>query len=182
MNRSAGRGAILLILAVGLGFMILNWGDDHQLDPVIGDPLPTESALPTTDDGLTESTQIEPDPVEVVEEQTEQDLTTQARPNSDVVVLVANGTAINGLAASRTATLTNQGFDTRSPENTTALASSVIYYRPGFEPEAHVVKNALGTETPVQAMPETEPSYTNSTDDTLVNVVVLIGADDLASG
>ena len=133
---------------------------------------PTVAAIenPDATDGVTAT----PAPTTAV------DLTT-ARPNSEVAVLVVNGTAVSGQASRLTSQLQNQGFVTREPKNTTSQPASVIYYRPGFAAEATVIRNVLGQDTPIAPMPEPDPFLGDDIDLAPVNVLVLVGADELST-
>ncbi len=103
-----------------------------------------------------------------------------ARNNSEVSVLVVNGTEVTGQATRLTTKLRNQGFMTREPRNAEGQAASTIYYRPGFAAEATVVRTVLGGSTPIAPMPEPDLALGDGIDLALVNVLVLVGADELA--
>ena len=54
------------------------------------------------------------------------------------------------------------------------------FYRPGFAAEATVVRTVLGVATPIAPMPEPDLFIGDGIDLAPVNVLVLVGADDLA--
>ncbi len=176
---SATRGAVLAIIAVALGFAILNWGADLQPNPVF-DPGIFRTPEPTAEADDSELSDVESESAPVVDPTAVVDVT-QARPNSQVAVLVANGTDVAGQAARLTDRLRNQGFNTREPRSASLQTSSVIYYRAGFEAEAAVIVAALNTTTPTAPMP---PTLSIGADVDLgpVDVLVLIGADPLSTG
>lgn len=179
MGTPAVRGAFLVALAVLLGFLILNFGAD--LEPTIGvatQAEPVATAEPDVDLDVT------PDPVNTeavpVDEPAPFD-DVAARPNGQVVVLVANGTTVPNQAGRLTDRLRNQGFNTRNPKTSTPQTSSVIYYRPGYGPEAVVVANVLGADTAIAPMPVPDPAIGDTIDLVPVNVLVLVGPDALSS-
>jgi len=176
MKTPAVRGAFLVALAVLLGFLILNFGAD--LDTSIGevsttaDPVATSTPDPLLDQGTTGAVAVdEPTPLP----------DTPARPNGQVVVLVANGTTQAGQAGRLTDRLRNQGFSTRNPKTATPQTASVIYYRPGYAPEAAVVVRVLGTDTPIVQMPVPDPPIGDTIDLVPVHVLVLVGPDVLST-
>lgn len=176
MNSSAGKGAILALLAAALGFLILNFGADLPVAEVVKEG--AFSAQPTADvvepdgDGSIEGEVALPEPTSIVE---------AARPPGDVTVLVANGSGEPGQARRLTDTLRNQGFAMRNPKDSVPLTASVIYYRPGFAAEAEAVKEALATSTPVAPMPVPDPLVGETVDLVPVEVLVLIGGDALST-
>lgn len=176
MSSSAVSGAILVALAALLGFLILRGAADRQEVPITATtPLVTVTATPipgepTTGDGTTAL----PTPTPVVD-------TATARPNAQVSVLVANGTEISGQAGRLTDVLRNQGFNTRQAKNADSFPTSVIYYRPGFDVEALVVRDALDTATPIAPMPVPDPVVGTDIDLGPVDVFVLVGADSLST-
>ena len=97
--------------------------------------------------------------------------------------MVANGTEISGQALRLTDRLRNQGFNTRQPQNANPQPASVIYYRPGFAPEATVVRIVLNVAlVPIAPMPEPDPNIGDGIDLGPVDVLVLVGADELSTG
>lgn len=172
MNPSAVRGALLVAVAVIVAFLVLQGAADNAQFPVdSAEPEPTPTPAPIEID--------EPDPVDVAESTVEID-TSLARPNSEVNVLVANGTEVSGQASRLTSTLRNQGFLTREPENADSQTASFIFYRPGFAAEAAVVRDTLGGTTPIAPLAEPDPFLGEGIDLAPVDVLVLVGDDDLA--
>lgn len=174
---SVTRGALLAALAVLIGFVVLRWGADLQYNPVVEEGIfqPTPTALPA---GQVAPEPTVPESVAVAEPTVATD---PARPNAQVVVLVANGTEVDGQAGRLTDRLRNQGFNTRAPKSATPQASSVIYYRPGYAAEATVVRETLNTTTAIAPMPEPDPNV-GDLDLAAVNVFVLVGSDALSTG
>lgn len=174
MSSSAIRGAILVALAVLLGFLILRGVTDRTEIPLTTTgtvaTAPTPTPTPSVDAG---STAPLPTPTAVID-------TSNARPNAQISVMVANGTEVSGQAGRLTDILRNQGFTTQAARNANAQPASVIYYRPSFNVEAQVVRDALGTLTPIAPMPVPDPNVGDDIDLGNVDVFVLIGDDALA--
>lgn len=155
-----------------LGYLILQGVADLGLTPVSNGA----AAAPTP---TAEADSTDPGTAPIVEPT---EVTAPARANSEVAVLVANGTEISGQASRLTDLLRNQGFNTRQPQNANDQAASVIYYRPGFAAEAIVVRGLLGASTPIAPMPEPDPNIGDGIDLVPVDVLVLVGADELSTG
>ena len=169
----AARGAILVVVAVLLGFLVLRGAADRTQTPVA---VGTSAVAPTP-------TLVEVSPSDTVPVTTPTVVvdTSQARPNSEVSVLVANITDVSGQASRLTTALRNKGFATREPRNADAQAASTIFYRPGFAAEATIVRSVLGGSTPIAPMPEPDPILGEGIDLAPVDVLVLVGSDDLAT-
>lgn len=170
---SATRGALLLAVGALLAFLVLRGAADNEQQLVV-----SGAANPTP----TVVVDLEVDPEDSVPVATETPVidTSTARNNSEVSVLVANGTEVNGQATRLTSALRNQGFRTREPRNADAQPASVIYYRPGFAAEAAVVSNVLGGGIDIESMPVPDPSIGENIDLVPVDVLVLVGDDELS--
>lgn len=108
--------------------------------------------------------------------------TASANAPGDVLVMVANGTSVSGLAGTRTNALTQQGYNTRRATNAAEnVASSAIYYEAGFAADAEAIRAVFATNTLTLPMPDPRPEVLNG-DVATVNVLVIIGDDDLATG
>ncbi len=100
-------------------------------------------------------------------------------PAEEVAVLVANDTTVGGLAGTVTNQLTAVAYATLTPTNTStqgadATAPSVVYFQPGYRPDAIAVAAILGLpETSIAEMPETPPVA----DLGRANLLVVVGAD-----
>lgn len=174
MSSSAVRGAILVALAVLLGFLILRGTTDRTEIPITAGQAPVVEATveptPTPESGIVALPTVPPAAD-----------TSTARPNSQVTILVANGTDISGQAGRLTDRLRNQGFNSQPAKNADAQATSTIFYRPGFAVEAEVVRETLGSlTTPVSPMPVPDPSIGTDIDLGNVDVLILVGNDSLA--
>ena len=175
MSRSATRGAVLVAIAALLAFLVLRGAADNGQTPVISAGAGPEPTATPAEPVVQPEDTVDVGSPETVEVDTE-----SARPNNEVRVLVANGTDVSGQASRLTSSLRNQGFVTAEPRNADAQAASTIFYRPGFAAEAAVVRRVLGGTTPIAPMPEPDPVLGDNIDLAAVNVLVLIGDDDLA--
>ena len=174
MNAS-GRGAVLVAIAAVLVFLILQGAADSPQFPVATGA--AAEATPTPEAEL----EVEPDDTVPVTTETVEVDTSQARNNNEVSVLVANGTDVSGQASRLPSALRNQGFITREPRTADPQTASTIFYRPGFAAEATVVRSVLGGSTPIAPMPEPDPFLGEGIDLAPVDVLVLVGADDLST-
>lgn len=174
MSSSAARGAVLVAVAALVVFLVLRGAADNTQFPLATGPV--VEPTPTVEAEL----EITPeDSVAVGAETVEVDIS-NARDNSEVSVLVANGTTVTGQASRLTSQLRNQGFMTREPRTADIQTTSTIFYRPGFAAEAAVVRNVLGVETPIAPLAEPDPIIGEGIDLVPVDVLVLVGADDLS--
>lgn len=177
MKTPAVRGAFLVVLAVLLGFLILNFGADLNTTVsdvgASSDPVEAATVDPLADPADTGAV--------AVDEPTPLPDTSAARPNGQVVVLVANGTTVPNQAGRLTDRLRNQGFSTRNPKTATPQTASTIYFRPGYAPEASVVAQVLATDVPIVPMTVPDPPIGDTIDLVPVHVLVLVGPDSLSS-
>jgi hypothetical protein len=92
-----------------------------------------------------------------------------------VIVVVANGSGITGLAARTGELLTTAGYQVLAPTDATSSATtSSVYFVTGSEPAATEVAAALGLgATAVKPLPDPAPVASVGT----AQVVVVLGAD-----
>lgn len=173
MSSSATRAALLVAVAALLGFLILRGAADNAQFPVTTGGAAAATAIPDVEVDPENSVAVSETPTVLV--------LPAARNNNEVSVLVANGTAVSGQASRLTSALRNQGFITKEPRNADDQPASTIFYRPSFAPEAQVVRNILGGSTPIAPMPDPDPILGEDIDLGDVNVLVLVGADDLST-
>lgn len=174
---AAGRGMVLVAVAVVLGVVLMRWSLDGPGDGVIAGPVVTTvtdattgppattsdgSTVPTTAGG---ETTVAPTPLS---------------PET-VKVVVANGTATTGVAGNFTDQLNLKAYVTEAATNAnvTTYTASVVYYAAGFAtgPQAaQQVANELGITAPPEPMPALVPLKDPAA---LVDaqVLVVIGAD-----
>jgi hypothetical protein len=154
---AAGRGALLLAVAVAVGVVLLNAADST------------------------------PSPQQVVSNQSQSTLSTvaelstttlPARAPKDVKVIAANGTRVKGAGAKVTDTLRQAGYDVLSPTDAPKANASMAYFVTGYDRDAAEVARALGlSPTAIAPMPAPPPIG----DVRGAHVVVVIGPD-LAGG
>lgn len=163
---------MLVGLGALVGFAILNFGSD----------LNSNSSL-TSANSVEAATSFEPstEVIEVPEVAVVVPTVAPARPNSEVSVLVANGSGVNGRGGELTNQLRNVGFSLRPPQNANSEVTSTIYFREGFEAEARNISEQLNAATPYVILPE-ELIVGPEVDLVPIDVLVLIGEDTLAFG
>lgn len=166
---NAGRGAVIIGLAVLVGFLLLRDLDDGGGDiqvatqpdataPSATDPLPT---IATT-------------------------TTTPIKAPKDVKVLVVNGTTVAGAAARVAQPLKVAGYNVlravdASPAIKAATKTSTVYYvTKEFEREAKALQSALALPAtqPVVVVPTPPPAAEATT----ANVVIVVGPDLAKAG
>lgn len=155
---AAGRGALLLAVAVVLGIVLLNAVDDGPADRVSTGAEPPD-ASPTTSRSAAPATTSTTAPV---------------RPPQEVKVLSANGTNRKGAAGKARDVLRESGYNVLTPLDAKAASESAVYFLPTFEREAHGVALALALPpTAVQPLPDPPPVP----DLRGANVVVVLGPE-----
>lgn len=162
----AVRAAAIVILAVALGVVLLQVGTRAPAGFSIG-KIPVTAPI-----GL--STTTVPSPTKTTQSKSTT-TTTAALVRSNVKVLVANASAVNGAASSYTTLLSHQGWGTLTANDATArVATSVVYYAPGQQVAAADIASTLAlAPADVQALSASVPVPGT----TGADVVVLIGTD-----
>jgi len=162
----AVRAAAIVILAVALGVILLQVGTRAPAGFSIGKiPVTTPLGISTTTvPSRTSTTQAHSTTT-----------TTAALVRSNVKVLVANGSSINGAASSYTTLLSHQGWGTLTAVTADArVATSSVYYAPGQQVAAADIASTLAlAPSTVQALSASVPVPGTAGAD----VVVLIGTD-----
>ena len=161
---SVVRGVILVVVAVAIGLLLLRDDDSGS----------TQVAVGTDRSGQVTGTPSEEEDPEATTTTT----TAAPRPPSEVKVLVANGSGVNGAAGGATDALEALGYVTGTPANAERVPATVIYFTEGYQPEAEALAEAIGAPgTAVTPMPAVAP-----VDDLqLANILVVIGPE-LAAG
>ncbi|MFP5376660.1 MAG: LytR C-terminal domain-containing protein [Acidimicrobiia bacterium] len=160
---AAGRGAVLLAVAVILGVVLLNAADDPGPDRV--------ATGASGDDGEgsggTTTTTLPPTTLATV----------PPRPPAEVKVLSTNGTAVKGVAGRARDLLQAQGYNVLAPTDAQrATASNVFFTSAEFEREAQAVAAALGLPPTVVAPYPTAPPVPVA-DAKGANVVLVVGPE-----
>lgn len=160
---AAGRGAVLLAVAVILGIVLLNAADDPGPDRI------SAGAEEEEDDGSSDDTATTLPPTTLA--------TVPPRSPQEVKVLPTNGTAVKGVAGKARDTLQAAGYNVLAPTDATrAEASNVYFTSADFEREAQAVASALGLPANVVVAYPTAPPLP-VTDPKGANVVVVVGPE-----
>ncbi|MDP8992669.1 MAG: LytR C-terminal domain-containing protein [Actinomycetota bacterium] len=156
---AAGRGALLLAVAVVLGVVLLNAADDTPGRVSAGH---REERTDTAEEAPPPTT-AEPPPT-----------TAAPRPPREVKVLSANGTKVNGAAGRVRDTLRARGYNVLAPVEAKPANASAVHFTPGYERDAQAVAEVLKlAPTAVQPLPDPPPLA----DVRGANVVVVVGPD-----
>lgn len=161
---AAGRGAVLLAVAVILGIVLLNAADDPGPDRISAG-----AAEEDDDDGSSDDTATTLPPTTLA--------TVPPRSPQEVKVLPTNATAVKGVAGKARDTLQAAGYNVLAPTDATrAEASNVYFTSADFEREAQAVASALGLPANVVVAYPTAPPLP-VTDPKGANVVVVVGPE-----
>lgn len=203
---AAARGAMLIALALVIGLVLMAFAlDDPQTviastDDTTTDVESTDDAADTSTDDATEDSS---DAVSVGEPDGSTDETVatiapddstpdtiaeapptgEARPASEVNVLVANGTGGKGVAGTISDKLKADGYIANAA-NAPSTAEAVIYYRVGYDADARAIAEALGappdiiTQAPGDGTIAVAAEAVSDGRLTAANVVVIIGNDN----
>ncbi|MFQ5557512.1 MAG: LytR C-terminal domain-containing protein [Acidimicrobiales bacterium] len=197
---AAGRGVVLIAVAVVVGLVLLWKGFDGAdgSGPRVSAGGDSAAAGGGTDSGATDDVDSGDDGTgdAAGDDATGDDQTDVGDPGAtgevpptgthlpgEVKVAVANGVGEAGLAGSRRDALTTQGF-VATPKNTAAaeVEASAIYYRPDFSEDAKVVAQALGAPADIiTAAPDDVLSLIRNSDDVAeFDIFVILGTDRVA--
>lgn len=168
---SAARGAILVVVALVIGILLLRDEDSATTQVAVGADTSADVDQGAADGGTTDGgSDATVDSTSTT--------TAATRPPSEVKVLVANGSGVDGAAGGATDTLEALGYVTATPANAERVPSTVVYFTSGFEAEAVALAEAIGADpSAVTEMPAVAP-----VDDLqLANILVVLGPE-LASG
>jgi hypothetical protein len=160
---AAGRGAVLLAVAVILGIVLLNAADDAPPDRV------SAGAEQEEEDGSSATTSTTLPPTTLA--------TVPPRSPQEVKVLPTNGTAVKGVAGKARDSLQAAGYNVLAPTDATKATSSNVFFTSAeYEREAQAVASALGLPaTVVTAYPTAPPLPV--TDTKSANVVLVVGPE-----
>ncbi|MGZ0228354.1 MAG: LytR C-terminal domain-containing protein [Acidimicrobiales bacterium] len=187
MDNTAGKGAVLIVLALLVGAFVLGrgfdgGGSDGSLltgDSTSGDASAVDDASADADEN---GDAVAVDPADSPGTET-LPLTTPSHAPDTVKVLVANGGTVTGAASVATGTLAARNYvmldATNSPEN---AETTTVYYEPEYQPDADAIAQILSVgPTAVQPMPATEPGP-SGVDTRGAHVLVVLGNDPVAEG
>jgi hypothetical protein len=165
---NAGRGAILIAVALLVGFLLLHDLDDNGDATNVLTSRPRSTAAPPTTPLPTVPT-----------------TTTPAHAPKDVKVLVVNGTTVAGAASRVAQPLKVNGYnvlravDASAAVKASTKASTVYYVTRDYEKDAKLLQQALALPPgPVTVIPTPPPAAEASQ----ANVVIVVGPDLARAG
>lgn len=98
---------------------------------------------------------------------------------SEVKVLVANGSSVNGAAGSLTTDLEALGYVTANPANAERVTATVVHFTEGYQAEAEALAESIeASADAVQPLPTPAPVD----DMQMSNVLVVLGPDLASAG
>jgi LytR cell envelope-related transcriptional attenuator len=157
---AAAKGAALIGVAVVIGIVLLNVVDDGSNGPASDTATgatTTTTAAPSTTKPSTATTAD----------------TVPAKTPAELAVLVLNGGAPGGAAASKSNDLKLKGYTNELPPadwSGKTQTGNVVMCKPGLDQEAAALATAVGQGTPVQAFPDPAPPGSGNAD-----CVVVVG-------
>jgi hypothetical protein len=137
------------------------------------EPTTTVAAEPETTVADPETTVAEPETT-VAQPTTSAATELDAAARAAVLVVVANATAVSGVAGANATILNDAGFTNTQTTDTAPLPTTVVYTKPGFEAAAGVVADSLVLPREV-VLPYPGTPFTALDED--ADVLVLVGAD-----
>jgi hypothetical protein len=166
---SAAKGIVLVVVAVLIGFALLQDEDSSDARVAVGAEDDPEAAPQDGGDGEDEG---EGDDGTTT-------TTAEPRPPSEVKVLVANGSEVDGAAGAQSDALEALGYVTANPTNAELVPNTVVYFTPGYEAEAQELASEIGADAgSVAPLPTPAPVA----DMQLSNVLVVVGPDLATTG
>jgi hypothetical protein len=174
---SAGRGAILVVVAIVVGVLAFQIVDDSS-GPASGDvttatvTTPTTIVTPATNpDGTTATTVAAAETTTTTKAKKNKNTTATTvdasgtRPPDQVVVQVLNGSGIQGAATQRTNDLKAKGYQVLAPGNAAGQRTgSGVMCKDGYSKEAAALVQSLkdlGVSAAVEALPNPQPTGFN---------------------
>jgi hypothetical protein len=169
-NPQLMRGAILLVAAVLLGAFLLANGFESSPASEVATSDDSDTITSLRDDGSEPTVATTAPPTETTER--------PAKDPAEVTVLVANGTAVSGVATQFSTKLDAEGYVTAEPStgDKDDYATTTVYYNTDSQPEASAVAAVLGVSAEnVKPMPNPVP--TRDADLRSASVLVIVGSD-----
>ena len=189
MDNTAGKGAVLIVLALLVGAFVLGQGFDGggssgslETSDSAADDTPADDDASADADVDENGDAVAVDPADSPGTE-DLPLTTPSHAPDTVKVLVANGGNITGAASVATGTLAARNYvmldATNSPEN---AETTTVYYEPEYQPDADAIAQILSVSpSAVQPMPATVPGP-SGVDTRGAHVLVVLGNDPVAEG
>jgi hypothetical protein len=159
-----GKAAALIIVALGLGFIVLNDDSSGSFRAAASSP---HVSVP---DNFSETPSSTTTPTTAAAE----------RQPAQIKVIAINATGRSGVAGQATTKLRNAGYNALAPGNATASVtnshpvSAVYVVTPGYNKEALTVASLFGLpDSAVKPLPNPSPSADIRSD---TNIAVLVGS------
>ncbi len=185
---SALRGALLIVLAVVIGIALMSWGFADEGGLIASgettEPAATEEPVDPGDDG---GVVTDPNDGTQTETTEPEEAVAPPRDQSEITVLVLNGSGVDGAAGRVNNRLAPLNYIMRPPGNTRAadgaperVAETRIYYIEGSRPEALRLAGELNISEPgdvVEVMPIPAPHGAELGEAT--SLLVVLGEDEL---
>lgn len=160
----AVRGGLLIGLAIVIGIVLLQVIDDGS--GPIGDGGATTTTAIVTTTTRSSSTTTRPST------STTRKTSGTTRPNSQVTVLVQNGSGVTGAAAQMTDRIRAAGYQTLTPATAAAtVTGTTVYYATGYNRECAAVATIVGPTAKSAPMPTPVPAGAER-----ANCLVVLGA------
>lgn len=180
--RSAGgagaRGLLLLAVALLIGVVLLNATDADPPGTTItaeGDSDSGDGGADTDSGGTDDETGGDAGAAATTTAPTPP-TTLPARAPAEVKVIVANASDVRGAAGGGRTALVNAKYNVLAPANAAAVATSSVFFVPGYDRDAAAVAAAMQLPaTLVKPMPAPLPFDTKG-----AHVAVVLGADHAA--
>ena len=158
------RGAALVVVAIVIGLFLLRNGLDTS------EAVTNQGGKPSSSDGASDGATDSSD-------ETTTTAAPAARPPAEVPTIVLNGSGVTGAAAGYSAALAAAGYPLTEPDGANAdgenVATTVVFFAPGFAVEAAAVATAIGAPTLAPtALPTVPPGQIAG-----ASVVVVLGTD-----
>ena len=158
------RGAALVVVAVVIGLFLLRNGLDTS------EAVTSQGGKPSSSDGASDGATDSAD-------ETTTTAAPVARPPAEVPAIVLNGSGVTGAAGVYSTALAAAGYPLTDPDGANAdgenVATTVVFFAPGFEVEAAAVATAIGAPTLAPtALPTVPPGQIAG-----ASVVVVLGTD-----
>ncbi|HEV7886113.1 MAG TPA: LytR C-terminal domain-containing protein [Acidimicrobiales bacterium] len=166
---AAGRGALLLLVAVLLGIVLLNKTDDTP-DTTVSQ---TRSTDTTTRRGAATTTTL---PATTT--------TLPAHDPASVKVLPVNGTATSGMGGRAKDVLLGARYNALTPTDAKnkPVKTTVVFYAPGYQPDAQNIARLLNIAAPnLQPMPVDRAGIVKDAHNVAAAHVILVVGDDVAA-
>lgn len=186
---AAGRGLVLIVIAIAVGLILLAKGFDGADTTLASSPAAEEPAAadqPTSDDSTTgDGTEVDSEtPTDEGTDATTDTVATETtHPPAEVKVAAVNATGAPGVAGRATTQLDALAYVTQAKNAAANSDVSAVYYMAGYAEDAKAVAGALGIPADlIQAStPEEALALIKESDNVAdFNIFIIQGADGQA--